>query len=63
MSSPVLDSWNGHAVAARDVPVLPVDRFQEIVRTTLRAGGRLSSLFGLEAAGKVLVTAVLADDR
>ena len=58
----VLESWNGEAVAVRDVPRLPVERFQGIVCDVLTAGGRVVSLFGREEAGKVLVTAALAND-
>ncbi|HEY6004552.1 MAG TPA: hydrogenase, partial [Anaeromyxobacter sp.] len=59
----VLETWNGQAVPARDVPVLPVERFRSILLEVLRAGGRLSALFGRPAGGDgVLVTAVLADD-
>jgi Ni,Fe-hydrogenase III large subunit len=60
----VLESWNGVAVPVADVPRLPVQRFQEIVCDVVVAGGRVSSLFGRPGdGGKVLVTAVLADDR
>jgi len=58
----VLQAWNAEAVAAADVPVLPVDEFQQIVTDILTAGGRVSSYFGREDAGRTLVTAVLADD-
>ncbi len=58
----VLESWNGEAVAVRDVPRLPVDRFQGTLRDVLAAGGRVVSLFGREESGRVLVTAALADD-
>ena len=58
----VLETWNGEAVPAGAVPVHPVDRFRSIVLDVLRAGGRLSALFGRPANGAVLVTAVLADD-
>ncbi|HTT71273.1 MAG TPA: NADH-quinone oxidoreductase subunit C [Anaeromyxobacteraceae bacterium] len=61
--SDVLDSWNGEAVPVGEVPVLPVDRFQRIVCDVLEAGGRAAALFGRAApSGRVLVTAVLADD-
>ena len=58
----VLETWNGEAVPAGAVPVHHVDRFRSIVLDVLRAGGRLSALFGRPANGAVLVTAVLADD-
>jgi Ni,Fe-hydrogenase III large subunit len=62
-SSEVLETWNGQAVRVRDVPVLPVERFRAKVLEVLRAGGRLSALFGRPGGGdQVLVTAVLADD-
>jgi Ni,Fe-hydrogenase III large subunit len=60
--SDVLQTWNGEAVATGDVPLLSVDRFQGILCDVLTAGGRVASLFGREEAGKVLVTAALADD-
>jgi Ni,Fe-hydrogenase III large subunit len=58
----VLETWNGQAVPVRDVPVLPVDRFRRVVLEVLRAGGRLSALFGRSSGDRVLLTAVLADD-
>ncbi|HEY6097923.1 MAG TPA: NADH-quinone oxidoreductase subunit C [Anaeromyxobacter sp.] len=61
-SSEVLETWNGEAVRARDVPVVAVERFRRIVLEVLRAGGRLSALFGRPAGDRVLLTAVLADD-
>ena len=62
MANRVLQAWNGEAVAAAEVPVLPVDEFQQIVSDILTAGGRVSSFFGRSDAGRTLVTAVLADD-
>ena len=62
MANRVLQAWNAEAVATADVPVLPVDEFQQIVTDILTAGGRVSSYFGREDAGRTLVTAVLADD-
>ncbi|MCX5732296.1 MAG: NADH-quinone oxidoreductase subunit C [Deltaproteobacteria bacterium] len=62
MANRVLQAWNGEAVAAGDVPVLPVDEFQQIVSDILTAGGRVSSFFGRSNAGRTVVTAVLADD-
>jgi len=64
MSGELLETWNGETVEARAVPVLPKERFREAVLGELRAGGRLSALFGrprASAAG-VLVTAVVARD-
>jgi len=61
-SAEVLETWNGEAVDARTVPVLPVERFRGVVLGVLRAGGRLSALFGRPAGGRTLLTAVLADD-
>jgi len=58
----VLETWNGEAVQARAVPVLPVERFRAVVLEVLRAGGRLSALFGRPLGDRVLLTAVLADD-
>ena len=62
MANRVLQAWNGEAVAAAEVPVLPVEEFQQIVSDILTAGGRVSSFFGRSDAGRTLVTAVLADD-
>ena len=62
MANRVLQAWNGEAVAAAEVPVLPVDEFQQIVADTLTAGGRVSSYSGREDGDRTLVTAVLADD-
>ena len=60
----LLETWNGEAVAARDVPVLPVDRFQDGLCEAIAAGGRVSVLFGRRHEdNRVLVTAVVADDR
>ncbi len=61
-SAEVLETWNGEAVDARTVPVLPVERFRGVVLGVLRGGGRLSALFGRPAGGRTLLTAVLADD-
>jgi Ni,Fe-hydrogenase III large subunit len=61
-SGEVLETWNGEAVLARDVPVLPVERFRRIVLEVLREGGRLSALFARPAGDRILLTAVLADD-
>jgi Ni,Fe-hydrogenase III large subunit len=61
-AAPILETWNGEAVDARTVPVLPVERFRSVVIEVVRAGGRLSALFGRPANGRVLLTAVLADD-
>jgi Ni,Fe-hydrogenase III large subunit len=58
----VLETWNGAAVAARDVPVLAPERFRQVVLGVLRAGGRLATLFGRPAGERVRLTAVLADD-
>jgi len=58
----VLETWNGEAVDVDAVPVLAVERFREIVLEVLRAGGRLSALFGRPAGDRVRLTAVLADD-
>ncbi len=61
-SSEILETWNGEAVDARAVPVVPVERFRTIVLEVLRAGGRLAALFGRPAGDRVLLSAVLADD-
>jgi Ni,Fe-hydrogenase III large subunit len=58
----VLETWNGEAVDARAVPVLPIDRFRSVVLEVVRAGGRLCALFGRPADERAVVTAVLADD-
>ncbi len=60
--APLIETWNGEAVSAGDVPVLPLERFRSIVLEVLHAGGRLASLFGRAHRGKVLLTAALADD-
>jgi Ni,Fe-hydrogenase III large subunit len=60
----LLETWNGGAVAVRDVPLLPLDRFQDGLCEAIAAGGRVVSLFGRRHEdNRVLVTAVLADDR
>jgi Ni,Fe-hydrogenase III large subunit len=58
----VLETWNGEAVDARAVPVLPAARFRAIVLEVLGQGGRLASMFGSRSERGVLLTAVLADD-
>ncbi len=58
----VLETWNGEAVELSAIPVVPVQRFRALVLGVLKAGGRLSALFGREEDGGVVVTAVLADD-
>ena len=59
----LLETWNGVAVDAADVPVLPVDRFRSVVLEVVRAGGRLASLLGTPLeGGRVRLLAVLADD-
>ncbi len=58
----ILETWNGEAVDASAVPVLSVEKFRAVVLDVLRAGGRLSALFGRPAGERVLLTAVLADD-
>ncbi|HET9599360.1 MAG TPA: hydrogenase [Anaeromyxobacteraceae bacterium] len=64
MANHVLEAWNGTAVDARDVPLLPTADFQQIVSDVAAAGGRVTSMFGAaEAADGVLVVAALADDR
>jgi Ni,Fe-hydrogenase III large subunit len=60
--TPVLEAWNGERVDAAAVPVVAVERFRSVVVEVLRAGGRLSALFGRPAGDRVLLTAVLADD-
>jgi Ni,Fe-hydrogenase III large subunit len=61
--APILETWNGEAVDTRAVPVHPAARFRAIVLEVLRDGGRLAALFGRPAEGRILLTAVLADDR
>ncbi|GEJ56891.1 hydrogenase large subunit [Anaeromyxobacter diazotrophicus] len=62
--SGLLETWNGEAVEAREVPLVPVDRFQDGLCQAIAAGGRVSALFGRRhEENRVLVTAVLADDR
>jgi Ni,Fe-hydrogenase III large subunit len=58
----VLETWNGVAVDAADVPVHPVERFRTLVLDVLRDGGRLVALFGRPAGDRVRLLAVLADD-
>jgi len=63
MPSRILEAWNGEAVDAAAVPVLPSQDFQQIVADVLTAGGRPSAYFGRpDGEGSVLVTAALADD-
>jgi Ni,Fe-hydrogenase III large subunit len=68
MSAELLETWNGESVEARAVPVLPTERFRDVVLGALRAGGRLSALFGRPlppasgARSGVLLTAVIARD-
>jgi Ni,Fe-hydrogenase III large subunit len=57
---------NGEAVPAAEVPCLSNGDFQQILADSLAAGARLSAYFGRKVAAapdRVLVTAVLADDR
>jgi len=57
---------NGEAVLTAAVPCLPNEDFQQVLADSLAAGGRLSAYFGRRVAAapdRVLVTAVLADDR
>jgi Ni,Fe-hydrogenase III large subunit len=58
----VLEAWNGEALDVRAVPVHAVPRFRALVLEALAGGGRLAALFGRPAEGRVLLTAVLADD-
>ncbi len=58
----LLEAWNGEAVDAAAVPVHPVSRFRALVLAATAGGGRLAALFGRPADGRVLLTAVLADD-
>ncbi len=63
MANRVLEAWNGTAVNRRDVPLLPLGDFQQIVGDVVTAGGRVTSMFGSRSdAGDVLVVAALADD-
>jgi Ni,Fe-hydrogenase III large subunit len=66
MAGRVLLVENGEGVDAAAVPSLSPVEFQQVLADTLAAGGRLSAYFGrtlTAAPGRVLVTAVLADDR
>jgi Ni,Fe-hydrogenase III large subunit len=57
---------NGQAVEAAAVPRLAPDDFQQVVGDALAAGARISAYYGRpdpDAPGRVLVTAVLANDR
>jgi Ni,Fe-hydrogenase III large subunit len=57
---------NGEAVEAAEVPCLPNGEFQQVLADSLAAGARLSAYFGRKTAAapdRVLVTAVLTDDR
>jgi Ni,Fe-hydrogenase III large subunit len=59
----ILETWNGVAVDAADVPVLSVDRFRSVILEVLRGGGRLASLSGRPGeGGGTRLLAVLADD-
>ncbi len=62
MAHRVLQAWNAESVPAADVPVLPVDDFQQIVADSVAAGGRVSACFGRADGDRTRVTAVLADD-
>ncbi|HQR29624.1 MAG TPA: NADH-quinone oxidoreductase subunit C [Anaeromyxobacteraceae bacterium] len=62
MTTRVLPAWNAEAVDGADVPVLPVEAFQQIVADSVAAGGRVSSLSGRADGDRTRVTAVLADD-
>jgi Ni,Fe-hydrogenase III large subunit len=62
MAHRVLQAWNAEAVAASEIPLLPVDEFQQIVSDIVTAGGRASAFFGRPDGDRTLVTAVLADD-
>jgi Ni,Fe-hydrogenase III large subunit len=59
---PILETWNGVAVDAADVPVHPVERFRGLVLDALALGGRLAALFGRPIGERVRLVAVLADD-
>ncbi len=60
----VLETWNGEAVDARAVPLLPLEDFQQIAADVITAGGRPAAWFGRAGpGGKVLLTAVLVDDQ
>jgi Ni,Fe-hydrogenase III large subunit len=58
----VLETWNGEAVDAGAVPVLPTARFRAVVLGVLKAGGRLCALMGRPEGKGAVLTAVLADD-
>ncbi|HET8723830.1 MAG TPA: NADH-quinone oxidoreductase subunit C, partial [Anaeromyxobacteraceae bacterium] len=62
MSARVLQAWNAEAFEVGDVPLLPVDEFQQIVADAVTAGARVSSLAGRADGDRTRVTAVLADD-
>jgi hypothetical protein len=62
MANRVLQAWNAEAVDAAEIPVLPVDEFQQIVTDVVTAGGRVSSYFGRADGDRTRVTAVLTDD-
>ncbi|HEU4383069.1 MAG TPA: NADH-quinone oxidoreductase subunit C [Anaeromyxobacteraceae bacterium] len=63
MAARVLEVWNGEAVEAAAVPLLPLADFQQIAADVITAGGRPAAWFGRPGpGGKVLLTAVLADD-
>ncbi|HYQ82113.1 MAG TPA: NADH-quinone oxidoreductase subunit C [Anaeromyxobacteraceae bacterium] len=63
MAARVLEAWNGEAVEAAAVPLLPLPDFQQIAADVLSAGGRPVAWFGRPGpGGKVLLTAVLASD-
>ncbi len=63
MPERILETWNGEAVDARAIPVLPVGDFQQVVADVVTAGGRVASMFGRPTGrGEVLVTAALSDD-
>jgi Ni,Fe-hydrogenase III large subunit len=64
MANRLLEAWNGTAVDAREIPVLPVADFQQLVSDAVAADGRVTSMFGNGTdRGGVHVVAALADDR
>ena len=66
MDQRILIARSAQAVDAADVPRLLLPDFQELLAGTLTAGTRVAAYYGQpspDGAGKVLVTAVLANDR
>ncbi len=64
MDDSVLHLQNAQAAPVADVPLIEFDDFRDVVIDEVRAGARLSALFGqLATNDKLRLLAVLADDE